>query len=447
MEGQRYGFQMELEKVREGFQMELGKVREELYQVEARSTTLECEINAQKSQKQSPKPRPTQDMLAMKNVSIIPPSTKLPKRKEPVNSPYKSYAQIAASGSPKIATEKACKEVTSSSYRQKATTPNMPKVEPEKRIIIFHQEALSPQKSEADLMLALNESLQKGGIPAFTRFSSMGYSQSGAISALFTEKSSTEQLVKNHSNIIIRVAKAVDVGVIGVKALERWQRLKVHGMSLARYLGEGKMEVLCREIESSTGIQLKTVPCWLISESQLEKRLESGTGRGSAIVITVGTSEEASKLCSGGLRFGGALKVVEKYWEARPSSVCLSCAGIGHDCLGECKNRAVQYVICAGAHKVQDHRCGVIGCTMKMGKICTHVTPKCANCGAKHQATTFRCPARLKAQAEAWKEKSRKSQAKNKEATTFVASEEEPEAGSSEMEVDTSLTLWTKDTE
>ena len=90
-------------------------------------------------------------------------------------------------------------------------------------------------------MLALNESLQKAGIPAYTRFSRVGYSQSGAISALLTEKSSAEQLVNNYSNIIIKAAKAVDAGVIGVEALERWQKLKVHGMSLARYLGEGKM--------------------------------------------------------------------------------------------------------------------------------------------------------------------------------------------------------------
>ncbi len=65
-----------------------------------------------------------------------------------------------------------------------------------------------------------------------------------------------------------------------------------------------------------------------------------------------------------------------------------------------------------------------------MGKICTHVTPKCANCGAKHQATAFRCPARLKAQAEVWK-------AKDKELATFATPEEEVEPSSSEMEVDT----------
>ena len=41
MEAQRYGFQMELEKV-----------KEELHQVELRSTTLEYEMNTLKGQKQ-----------------------------------------------------------------------------------------------------------------------------------------------------------------------------------------------------------------------------------------------------------------------------------------------------------------------------------------------------------------------------------------------------------
>ena len=81
------------------------------------------------------------------------------------------------------------------------------------------------------------------------------------------QKSSVEQLVGNHSNILIRAAKVVDAGVTGVETLERWQRLKVHRMSLVRYLGEEKIKLFCQKIESSTGIQLKTVPRWLISES------------------------------------------------------------------------------------------------------------------------------------------------------------------------------------
>lgn len=205
-------------------------------------------------------------------------------------------------------------------------------------------------------MLSLNKSLQKAGIPGYTRFSWVGYSQSRAISALLTEKSSVEQLISNYSNIIIRAAKAIDGGMIRVEALERWERLKVHGMSLARYLGERKMEILCQEIESSMGIQLKTVPCWLISVGRLEERLKSGTRRRSAIVSTMGTSEEAAKLCSKRLRFGGAVKVVEKYWEAGPRLVCMSYVGVRHDCLGKCKERSVQCVIFADTHKAEDHK-------------------------------------------------------------------------------------------
>ncbi len=153
-------------------------------------------------------------------------------------------------------------------------------------------------------------------LPAYIRLSKVGYSQSGAISGLLTEKSNTEDLLRDHSTVLIRAAKSVDEGVIEVEALERWHRLKVHGMPLMRYLGEGKMELLCRKIKSSPGIRLKTIPRWLINEECLKERLESGNERGSAIVITVRTEIEASKLCAKGLRFRGAPKVVEKYWEA-----------------------------------------------------------------------------------------------------------------------------------
>ena len=78
-----------------------------------------------------------------------------------------------------------------------------------------------PQKSEADLMLVLNESLQKVRIPAYIRFKREGYFQSGAISALLREKSDAEILMKNHSNMLIRAAKSVDEQVISIEALER----------------------------------------------------------------------------------------------------------------------------------------------------------------------------------------------------------------------------------
>lgn len=115
---------------------------------------------------------------------------------------------------------------------------------------------------------------------------------------------------------------------------------------------------------------MKTVPCWLINESWLEERLESSTGWGSAIVIIAGTSKDAAKLCSKGLRFGDALKVVENYWETGPGLVCLSCVGVSHDRPRKCGDKTVQCVIYASAHKVEEHRCRVTGYTAKMGESC-----------------------------------------------------------------------------
>lgn len=94
----------------------------------------------------------------------------------------------------------------------------------------------------------------------------------------------------------------------------------------------------------------------------------------------MGNSKKASQLCSKELRFGDILKVVEKYWEFGPLSICISCMGIRYDWLGGCSNRKVQYVICANTHKVENHKCGMIGYTAKIGKICTYVTSKYVNC-------------------------------------------------------------------
>ncbi len=224
--------------------------------------------------------------------------------------------------------------------------------------ILFPRETSAHRMSEADLMLVLNEVLQKAGEGLHTRFCRVRYSPSGAISALLTEKANAGVIISRLSNVLIRAAKSVNPAVVGVEVLEHWQRLKVHGMSLERYLGEGSIELLKREVESSTGIQLKAFSRWLISESRLREQQEAGK-QGSAIVITVKGEVEAKKLCASGLRFGGVVRVVERYWEAGPSSVCMRCCGIGHERMGSCKDRPSKCIICAGPHKVEDHCYGV----------------------------------------------------------------------------------------
>lgn len=211
-------------------------------------------------------------------------------------------------------------------------------------------------------------------------------------------------------------------------------------MSLERYLGEGIMELLRRKVESSTGIELKSLPRWLINKNRLKEQPETGK-RGSAIVITVKGEAEAKKLCASGLRFGGVVRVVERYWEAGPDSVCPTCCGIGHQRMGSCAERPQRCRICAGPHKVDDHHCGVIGCKKGKGKICVHVTPKCANCMGAHVANSPRCISRHKAEINARKEKKAKEMQKEKEPAGNTGNEMGEEEREASPQLDTNMEL------
>lgn len=83
---------------------------------------------------------------------------------------------------------------------------------------------------------------------------------------LLKKKLSTENLVKDYSNMLIKAIKSVDKKIIGIKTLEYWQRLKVYKMFLVQYLEKRKINLLSQKIELSIRIQLKILPYWLISK-------------------------------------------------------------------------------------------------------------------------------------------------------------------------------------
>ena len=93
----------------------------------------------------------------------------------------KTYAQIAALNTTQSASRKSWTEVRYSSKKGKNNSSTSGKIEPEKRRIIFRRDVTTPQKSEADLILVLNEVLQRVNLPAYIRFSKLEYSQSGVI--------------------------------------------------------------------------------------------------------------------------------------------------------------------------------------------------------------------------------------------------------------------------
>lgn len=69
--------------------------------------------------------------------------------------------------------------------------------------MIFWRKATFPQKSEVDIMLVLNKSLQRVGITMYVSFSKIRYFQSKAIFKLLTKKFNMEDIIKNYLNILI----------------------------------------------------------------------------------------------------------------------------------------------------------------------------------------------------------------------------------------------------
>ncbi len=422
MEAQRE----EMERQREHFQFEIEMLGERIRELEM-VNERPVQGRAQQGDKSTPK-RGTPEKEPVQAPSGEKASVPSPTHQENSNR-QRSYAAVAAAQPTQISSQPWTK--VSYGNRKNGTHKLAASVKAEQRgrRILFPRKNGGQLKSEADLMLALNEALQKARVEAKVRFSRVRYAPSGSISALLTGKADATMLLPSRSNLLIRAAKTVDDAVVGVEVLEQWQRLKVHGMLLERYFGPGKMELLKREVESSTGIPLKATPRWLINEDRLKEQQKTNNKRGSAIVITVGNENVAKQLMASGLRFGGAVKKVEKFWDAGPGSVCMRCCGIGHERLGNCGNRPERCVMCAGEHQASVHQCGVSGCNKGTGKLCVHVVARCANCQGSHQANSSRCPFRAKAEVQARKNKAAKgSQPKVKVTIASGPSQEGEEA-------------------
>lgn len=147
-----------------GLNLELDTVREKIQQVESKTRELEEEIKSSKAQKQTAKQGPAQNTTVAEKALPVPSSSKSTEVEKEVNPSRNRYAQIATSHKAKSASANAWIEVTSSNRKRKDAQPSPPKLEPEKRRVIFRRRADSPQKLEADLMLVLNEALQKIGV-------------------------------------------------------------------------------------------------------------------------------------------------------------------------------------------------------------------------------------------------------------------------------------------
>jgi hypothetical protein len=85
---------------------------------------------------------------------------------------------------------------------------------------------------------------------------------------------------------VIAVVQKLDPEVVYMTKIEKWCRLRVHSIALDRYMTEGGLDLIRREIEVIIGEQLPYAPRWIKGDT-LGERYENGTIKRSTLVLTV----------------------------------------------------------------------------------------------------------------------------------------------------------------
>lgn len=255
-------------------------------------------------------------------------------------------------------TQKTNEWTTVSGRRKKPAAKKALKKHPmdQRRVLLLRQVQIGQDRAQQadprDVMLAVNRALAQGGADESTRLVGLRYTRRDHLSGLMAECASADDVLE-HTDEVMAAARKLDPAVVKLEKTEKWRKLRVHGVSLDRYLGDGGLDLARGEIELMTGESLPYAPRWIRSEG-LEERFHSGTVTRSTLVMTVKSNKAADTILAKGLSFGGRRHEAEKFWTNGEGGICMQCCG--HDHFGKCKEAARCYV-CAEEHKGSEHRC------------------------------------------------------------------------------------------
>lgn len=264
----------------------------------------------------------------------------------------------------------------------------------QRRILLLRQGS-AQQRDPRDIMLAINKALAQAGADPTIRMVGLRYTKAGNLSGLTVEHARADDLLE-YAATVLTSTRALDPSVTAIEKTERWRKLRVHGVSLDRYLCEGGLDLAREEIELMTGERLPYAPRWIRSDG-LEERYHSESITRSSLVVTVKNKAAADTIMAKGLSFGGRRHEAEKFWTRGEGGICTDCCGRDH--FGKC-NEAARCYVCAENHPGSEHRCQAENCGKK-SMPCEHKAAKCANCGGRHMATSPRCP-------EKWQQQKRR---------------------------------------
>ena len=256
------------------------------------------------------------------------------------------------------------------------------------RRVLFVRNVQSHDRDPRDIMFEVNKALAHSRAHVTVRLTQMAYTGKGNLTGVMSENACADELL-SYAPAVMTAVKKLDPEVAYMEKTEKWLKLRVHGVALDRYMGEGGMEVAREEIELMTGERLPYAPRWIKGDT-LAERFDSGSIKRSTLVLTVKSKKAADVILAKGLSFGGRRHEVERFWERGEGRICMRCCGRDH--FGQCTEDARCFV-CAGEHEGSKHECTAEICSKRSGP-CEHQVAKCANCKGPHPATSRRCPER-----------------------------------------------------
>jgi hypothetical protein len=116
-------------------------------------------------------------------------------------------------------------------------------------------------------MSEINCALFKVGALDWIRLREVRKNEKGSITATAAERCTIGNL-RRYEDVIIRVARGINRGIIGFEEIEVWRKLKIHGIPLTRYVGRGtnRLEKLRDEIEAeNAGVSVPMAARWLVT--------------------------------------------------------------------------------------------------------------------------------------------------------------------------------------
>jgi len=222
----------------------------------------------------------------------------------------------------------------------------------DQRRILLLRKGSAQQCDPRDIMLAINKALAQAGADPTVRMVGLRYIKAGSLSGLIVEHARADDLLK-YAATVLASARALDPSVNEIEKTERWRKLRVHGVSLDRYLCEGGLDLARKEIEFMTGERLPCAPRGIRSDG-LEERYHSESITRSSPVVTVKSKAVADSIMAKGLSFGGRRHEADRFWTRGEGGICTDCCGRDH--FGKC-NKAARCYVCAENHPGSEHRC------------------------------------------------------------------------------------------